>query len=184
MSMTTQTLDYNNREYKSPAQCTPPGENDSSEELVDPPPRRGLGIDQGLITEIESYQAAGLMLDFETEYAEFLSSDLPKCPPEDSNENDSNTRRSSYAGHENNSSSNTGSRRRSSGATNSRSSTDGAKSSSSSGGIRYNFDGTISCCDISYDLLVGILASFGTYMYCRKKTGKLISSIDFFCIVK
>lgn len=180
MSMTTQTLDYNNREYKSPTQRTPPGENDSSEELVDSPPRRGLGIDQGLITEIESYQAAGLMLDFETEYAEFLSSDLPKCPPEDSNENDSNTRRSSYAGHESNSSSNTGSRRRSPGATNSRSSTDGAKSSSSSGGIRYNFDGTISCCDISYDLLVGILASFSTYMHCKRKTERLISSIVFF----
>ena len=36
MSMTTQPLDYNNREYKSSAQRTPPEENDSSEELVDP----------------------------------------------------------------------------------------------------------------------------------------------------
>ena len=156
MAMETQTLDYNNREYANAARSANTSiDGNGSEELAEASEsRRGLGIDQGLITEIEAYQ--GLMLDFEREYSEFLSSDLPKCPAVDSTDgyadvggsNDNGSRnRQSGGGHSD-------SCRRSSGPGSSRSSIDATNGSGSSNGIRYNFDGTISCCDLSYDLLV------------------------------
>ena len=154
--METQTLDYNNRSYTTTAQSSNVDEDEDQEELVATPCQRGLGIDPGLLTEIEAYQ--GLMLDFEREYSEFLSQDLPKCPAPDSQEenaneniNDDNADGEAY---------NRDSRRRSSGVTSSRSSFDGANNNGSSGGIPYNFDGTISCCDISYDLLVSLVQKY------------------------
>ena len=151
MSMETQILDYNNSYTTSQTSNVGKNQCEKQAEVFDPPGNRGLGIDHGLITEIEAYQ--GLMLDFEREFSDFLSSDLPKCPKiedsqhnedcDDSNENSSATSR------------NRGDRRRSSAVTSSRSSSDGAANDSGRlTGINYNFDGTISCCDISYDLLV------------------------------
>ena len=155
--METQTLNYNDRSYgNGPSQSNNNNNNEvgnRSEELTENSGRQGLNIDHGFITEIEAYQS--LMLDFETEYADFLSAELPKCPNENSNEDErglevldeSNRGRRS---------SNGANSRRSSSVTNSRSSFDGTNGNGSSGGIRYNFDGTISCCDISYDLLVSL----------------------------
>ena len=147
--METQTLDYNNSYTTSQTSNIGESEEEKQVEALDAPCSRGLGIDHGLITEIEAYQ--GLMLDFEREFSDFLSSDLPKCPTEDSQNNDDCDELN-----DNNSatSRNRGDRRRSSAVTSSRSSVDGANDSGSLAGINYNFDGTISCCDISYDLLV------------------------------
>ena len=156
--METQTLNYNNRNFGNvPPQSNNNNNNNEvgnrSEELSENTGRQGLNLDHGFIQEIEAYQS--LMLDFETEFAGFLSAELPKCPTENSNEDvgtaavDEGNR-----GRRLSSSGQGGSSRRSSSVTNSRSSFDGTNGNGSSGGIRYNFDGTISCCDISYDLLV------------------------------
>ena len=153
MSMDTQTLDYGNRGY-STSHTSNIEEGESQEEMVENPGRRGLGIDPGLITEIEAYQ--GLMLDFEREFSEFLSSDLPKCPKEDSHDED---------GYENLNEGNRERSRGSSEAVSSRSSFDGGNKSGASGGIHYNFDGTISCCDISYDLLVSLICQHSYINY-------------------
>ena len=151
--METQTLNYNNRNYgNGPQQSSNNNRegNNRSEEHSETSGRQGLNIDHGFIQEIEAYQ--GLMLDFETEFADFLSEELPKCPTEKANED--NELEASSEGNRGRRESNGGSSRRSSSVTNSRSSFDG--SNGSNGGIRYNFDGTISCCDISYDLLVSL----------------------------
>ena len=66
-----QTLNYNNREYTSTPQSNNNNESGDSGGSMEAPARQGLNIDHGFITEIEAYQ--GLMLDFETEYADFLS---------------------------------------------------------------------------------------------------------------
>ena len=95
-------------------------------------------------------------LDFEREYADFLSSDLPKCPTEDSNDDDKNDEILNEGGNRSRRSSKTEDNRRASGCNSSRSSFD-SSNGASGGGIRYNFDGTISCCDISYDLLVSFV---------------------------
>ena len=154
--METQTLNYNDRNYgNGPSQSNShKRENrNQSGDHSENSGRQGLNIDHGFIQEIEAYQ--GLMLDFETEYADFLSSELPKCPTENTPQDfelepsvETNRGRRS---------SNGGGSRRSSSVTNSRSSFDGTNGSN--GAIRYNFDGTISCCDISYDLLVRIIMS-------------------------
>ena len=157
MSMETQPYSYNNRDYTNGSQSNNNNsEPESQGDIVESAGRQGLNIDHGFITEIEAYQ--GLMLDFEREYADFLSSDLPKCPTEESiadhrddevlNEEGNRSRRSSKT--ENN--------RRGSGANSSRSSFDSSNGNGGTGGgIRYNFDGTISCCDLSYDLLVSLV---------------------------
>ena len=160
--METQTLNYNDRNYGNGPSQSNSNKRESSNQSRDhaeDSARQGLNIDHGFIQEIEAYQ--GLMLDFETEYADFLSSELPKCPttntPQDCEfEPSVETNRGRR-------SSNGGGSRRSSSVTNSRSSFDGTNGSN--GGIRYNFDGTISCCDISYDLLVCIMISILTHWH-------------------
>ena len=148
--METQTLNYNNRDYTNGSQSNGNnGEAESPGDIVEAAGRRGLNIDHGFITEIEAYQ--GLMLDFEREYADFLSSDLPKCPTEP--DDDKNDEILNQGGNRSRRSSKTEDNRRPSGCNSSRSSFD-SSNGASGGGIRYNFDGTISCCDISYDLLV------------------------------
>ena len=158
--METQTLNYNNRNYGNGPSRSNNNNRESrnrSEEQSESSGRQGLNIDHGFIQEIEAYQ--GLMLDFETEFADFLSSELPKCPTVESNEDDElEATNESNRGRR---ASNGGSSRRSSSVTNSRSSFDGANGSNS--GIRYNFDGTISCCDITYDLLVSTKIIYRTH---------------------
>lgn len=154
MSMDTQLVSYNNREYTNGSQ---PNNNNSEPEspgdIVEAAGCQGLNLDHGFITEIEAYQ--GLMLDFEREYSEFLSSDLPKCPTEESIDDDREDEGLNQEGNRSRRSSKAENNRRGSGANSSRSSFDG--SGTTEGGIRYNFDGTISCCDLSYDLLVSLV---------------------------
>ena len=160
--METQTLNYNDRNYgNGPSQSNSNKREtrNQSGDHAENSGRQGLNIDHGFIQEIEAYQ--GLMLDFETEFAGFLSSDLPKCPTEDTSQ-DCQFEPSVETNRGRRSSNGRGSRRSSS-ATNSRSSFDGANGSN--GGIRYNFDGTISCCDLSYDLLVSI--NIGNSSHCH-----------------
>ena len=93
----------------------------------------GIGIDHGFITEIQAYQ--DLMIDFESEFSQFLSQPIPQCTQENAINTQSPPQSPSQG---------RVSRRRSSascGATNRQT-------------IPYNIDGTISCCDITYSLLV------------------------------
>lgn len=97
----------------------PPDENEND---------TGQGLDQGMANELEAYQ--GLQLDFESEFADFLSRDLP---------NSNNDNRS--AGGNN--------------ATNNRPNVTADHLSNHR--LEYNADGTVNCCDINYGSLVCLL---------------------------
>ena len=81
-------------------------------------------LDPGLADELQAYN--GLQLDFESEFSDFLSREVPRPPQEETKpENNTERRRGSNV---------------SLGTLQTR--------------LDYNIDGTINCCDINYNTIV------------------------------